>query len=45
MAPPQRPPPRRNWGFPRWVMPILHNIRHGVVLGGSALILIALIVG
>jgi hypothetical protein len=32
-------------GFPRWVMPILQNIRHVVVLGSSVLILIALIVG
>lgn len=30
-------------GFPTWVMPILQNIRHAVVMGGSILILVALI--
>ncbi|WP_328407821.1 hypothetical protein [Nocardia sp. NBC_00403] len=30
-------------GFPRWVMPILQNVRHAVVMGGSILILIALV--
>jgi hypothetical protein len=31
-------------GFPTWVMPILQNIRHAVVMAGSALVLLALIV-
>ncbi|MGV9777053.1 hypothetical protein [Streptosporangium sp. NPDC003464] len=30
-------------GFPRWVMPILQNIRHVVVIGGSPLVLGVLI--
>ncbi|MEU7860114.1 hypothetical protein [Nonomuraea sp. NPDC049141] len=31
-------------GFPTWVMPILQNIRHAVVMGGSALVLVAMII-
>ncbi|MGN9838416.1 hypothetical protein ACTMTI_09885 [Nonomuraea sp. H19] len=31
-------------GFPTWVMPILQNIRHTVVIGGSVLVLAALII-
>ncbi|GAA3567363.1 hypothetical protein GCM10022419_055160 [Nonomuraea rosea] len=31
--------------FPAWVMPILQNIRHTVVIGGSVLVLAALILG
>ncbi|MGW0810457.1 hypothetical protein [Nonomuraea sp. NPDC002799] len=31
-------------GFPTWVMPVLQNIRHAVVFGGSVLVLVALIV-
>ncbi|ONM49033.1 hypothetical protein [Nocardia donostiensis] len=32
-------------GFPRWVMPILQNIRHAIVFLGSVLVLIAIAVG
>jgi hypothetical protein len=31
-------------GFPTWVMPILQNIRHTVVIGGSILVLAAMII-
>ncbi|MEV6861381.1 hypothetical protein AB0M44_10300 [Streptosporangium subroseum] len=31
-------------GFPTWVMPILQNIRHTVVIAGSVLVLAALII-
>ncbi|MFD1537003.1 hypothetical protein [Nonomuraea guangzhouensis] len=31
-------------GFPTWVMPVLQNIRHAVVMGGSALVLVAMII-
>ncbi|MGW4961030.1 hypothetical protein ACWEPL_27750 [Nonomuraea sp. NPDC004186] len=30
-------------GFPSWVMPGLQNVRHTVVMGGSILVLVALI--
>lgn len=29
-------------GFPAWVMPILQNVRHAVVLGGAVLAMVAL---
>ncbi|MCK2215183.1 hypothetical protein MF672_015510 [Actinomadura sp. ATCC 31491] len=29
-------------GFPSWVMPGLQNVRHALVMGGSALVLLAL---
>jgi hypothetical protein len=29
-------------GFPRWVFPVGQNIRHGIVLGGSVLALLAI---
>jgi hypothetical protein len=32
-------------GFPTWVMPILQNIRHTVVIAGSVLVLTVMIIG